>query len=160
MMLLAQDTAKSLIEDDTYYAMSLLKKGAFHSYVPQDIICCVCHSSLITDSITSSVRVFSCGHATHVHCEFGNGALGQDFNAGCPLCAPKKNKSTNEKVLQNGLIESHVSRDWSTNTRSLLHNLHEFDMGEKPYGLHQMSRVSYLHFAVVCDISKFHSIFH
>lgn len=77
----------------------------------------LCVLFLETDSSTSSVRVFSCGHATHVHCDFGNGALGEDFNAGCPLCTPRKNKSTNEKVLQNGLIESNVSRDWSANTK-------------------------------------------
>ncbi|KAE8671209.1 vacuolar protein sorting-associated protein 8-like protein isoform X3 [Hibiscus syriacus] len=60
------DTAKSLIEDDTFYTMSLLKKGASHGYAPRNLLCCICNSLLTKNSSSLRVPVFSCGHATHL----------------------------------------------------------------------------------------------
>ncbi|XP_010522886.1 PREDICTED: vacuolar protein sorting-associated protein 8 homolog isoform X2 [Tarenaya hassleriana] len=69
------DTAKSLIEDDTFYTMSLLKKGATHGYAPRSFLCCICNCPLNKNSSSTRVRVFNCGHATHLQCELlENGA--------------------------------------------------------------------------------------
>ncbi|KAJ6328871.1 hypothetical protein OIU77_010536 [Salix suchowensis] len=84
------DTAKSLIEDDTFYTMSLLKKGASHGYAPRSAVCCICNCPLAKNS-SFRIRVFSCGHATHLDCELENESSSRGHLSGCPVCMPKKN---------------------------------------------------------------------
>ncbi|EMS47517.1 Vacuolar protein sorting-associated protein 8-like protein [Triticum urartu] len=64
---LTMETAKSVIEDDSFYTLSLLKRGVCHGFAPQTFVCCVCNCSLSKEGAISAVRVFSCGHATHLH---------------------------------------------------------------------------------------------
>lgn len=143
-----QDTAKSLIEDDTYYTMSLLKKGACHAYSPRSGSCCICGSSFSKDSSAISIRVFNCGHATHLQCESheNEGSI-RDYSAGCPICTPKKKTSRargKSILLENGLVKNSLSRTQQPQGINTVHNIHESDVVELPYGLHQMSRVSKL----------------
>lgn len=143
---MCQDTAKSLIEDDTYYTMSLLKKGACHAYSPRSVSCCICGCSFSKDSSATGVRVFNCGHATHLQCEFQeNEGSNRDYSAGCPICMPKKKTSRARGktiILENGLVKNSLSRTQQAQGISTVLNIHESDVAELPYGLHQMSRVS------------------
>ncbi|KAJ0479069.1 putative transcription factor WD40-like family [Helianthus annuus] len=78
------DTARSLIEDDTYYTMTLLKRGASHGHGPQSLVCFICNCLVTKDSpSTTGIRVYSCGHASHLHCDPAS-------HTGCPICMPKK----------------------------------------------------------------------
>ncbi|KAJ8626194.1 hypothetical protein MRB53_019501 [Persea americana] len=142
------DTAKSLIEDDTYYTMSLLKKGACHAYSPRNGSCCICGSSFSKDSSAISIRVFNCGHATHLQCEFhDNEGSVRDYSAGCPICTPKKKTSRARGktiLLENGLVKNSLSRTQQPQGINAVHNIHESDVVELPYGLHQMSRFEIL----------------
>ncbi|XWS76812.1 hypothetical protein CRYUN_Cryun01aG0209500 [Craigia yunnanensis] len=112
------DTAKSLIEDDTFYTMSLLKNGASHGYAPRSLLCRICNSLLTKNSSSLCVRVFSCGHATHLQCELleneaSTEASTRGFSSGCPVCLPNKNtqKSINKSAFtENGLVRSLTSR--------------------------------------------------
>ncbi|XP_075494859.1 uncharacterized protein LOC142532445 [Primulina tabacum] len=84
------DIANDLIQDDTYYTMSLLRKGASHGYAPRNFVCCICNSLLAKNSV-SKVQVFSCGHAMHVHCEpEENEDSFKGTSAGCPICNSRK----------------------------------------------------------------------
>ncbi|PKA59981.1 hypothetical protein AXF42_Ash009665 [Apostasia shenzhenica] len=137
------DTAKSLIEDDTYYTMGLLKKGASHAFAPQNFICCICGLPL-TKGSSSGVRLFSCGHATHLHCETEEiDLLSTNSATGCPVCLHKKNLRTKGKssVIENGLVNSSLSTSWHTLQSSSIQHSHEIDAIDKSYGLQQMSRV-------------------
>ncbi|GMI98953.1 vacuolar protein sorting 8 [Hibiscus trionum] len=140
------DTAKSLIEDDTFYTMSLLKKGASHGYSPRSLLCCICNSLLPKNSSSFRVRVFSCGHATHLHCELlENEASTRGLASGCPVCLPKKNtqKSRNKSALtENGLVNSFPS-EHPPAQGSTLHP-HENDALDNSHGLRQISRFEIL----------------
>ncbi|CAA6655878.1 unnamed protein product [Spirodela intermedia] len=129
-------TAKSLIEDDTFYTLNLLRKGASHAYAPQSLVCCLCGCSLAKVSSSSSIRVFNCGHATHLHCEpQENGAVNRDSPAGCPICMPKRKPvhPRGKSVLtENRLIKNPRSR--TTKGVSSVYHLHEPDTSEKPHG--------------------------
>ncbi|KAI4341368.1 hypothetical protein MLD38_026099 [Melastoma candidum] len=107
------DSAKSLIEDDTYYTMSLLKKGASHGFSPRSLFCCICNCLLTKNSSSSTVRIFSCGHATHVQCEnLEIEAPGMGSLLGCPICLPKKKiQKANKSVhREDGLVGEPSSR--------------------------------------------------
>lgn len=135
------DTAKTLIEDDTFYTMNLLRKGASHAYAPQDSLCCVCGCSLTRGLSTSGVRVFNCGHSTHLHCE-ENETSNKTSLAGCPICAPKKNPSTRSKsvLVENGQLKHGSSSSQIQGNSSV----HEPDLIERTYGLQKMSRFEIL----------------
>ncbi|PSS23502.1 Vacuolar protein sorting-associated protein [Actinidia chinensis var. chinensis] len=139
------DTAKSLIEDDTFYTMSLLKKGASHGYSPRSLLCCLCNCLLTKNSSSSSIRVFNCGHATHLHCELQENDMSHGESAGCPVCMPKKKgqKSRSKTVLaENGLLsKSRLRPQQGHGTISLYP--HENDAFEN-YGYQQISRFDIL----------------
>ncbi|KAK1273312.1 hypothetical protein QJS04_geneDACA010854 [Acorus gramineus] len=140
-------TAKSLIEDDTFYTMSLLKKGASHAYAPQSFICCLCSCSLTKSSSNIGIRVFNCGHAAHLHCELQeNEILSSESLAGCPICIPQKKTVRGKAVLvENGLVKDSLSRPHSVHgVTTMQYHLHDSDAAEKSYGLHQMSRFEIL----------------
>ncbi|KAG6667166.1 vacuolar protein sorting-associated protein 8 homolog isoform X1 [Carya illinoinensis] len=141
------DTAKSLIEDDTFYTMSLLKKGASHAYAPRSFVCCICNLLLTKNSSSFSIRVFNCGHATHIQCEVpDNEASGRGASSGCPICMPKKKsqKARSKSILpENGLVSKFSSRPQQSHGTSILHR-HESDASESPYGLQQISRFEIL----------------
>lgn len=137
-----QDTAKTLIEDDTYYTMNLLRKGASHAYAPQDSSCCVCGCSLTKGLSTSGVRVFNCGHSTHLHCE-ENEPSNKASLAGCPVCIPKKNPSARSKSV---LVENGQLKHGSSSSPILGNSsVHDPDPIERTYGLQKMSRVCIVH---------------
>ena len=140
-----QDTAKSLIEDDTYYTMSLLMKGASHGYAPRSLVCCICSSLLAKNSLDSSIQVYSCGHATHLHCQLeGNRASFSGTLVGCPICTPgsKARKSSGmHKLAENGLVSSSPSSMKQPRSTPLLH-LHDPEFGDNSFGSHP-SRVCY-----------------
>ncbi|XP_068669658.1 uncharacterized protein [Aristolochia californica] len=147
------DTAKSLIEDDTFYTMSLLRKGASHGYAPQSFTCCICGSILSKDASTSSIRVFGCGHASHLRCEYlENGVLDKESFLGCPICMPKKknvrgkNKST---LVDIGQGKSSLPGTHLTHGNIAVQHVHEPELVEKPYGLQHMSR-----FEILNSLSK------
>ncbi|KAL8227488.1 hypothetical protein R6Q57_015072 [Mikania cordata] len=92
------DTARSLLEDDTYYTMTLLKKGASHGHGPRSLVCFICNCLVTKD--TNGIRVYNCGHASHLHCELAS-------HSGCPICMPKKNGTRsrgNSALAENGLV--------------------------------------------------------
>ncbi|XP_073114052.1 uncharacterized protein [Elaeis guineensis] len=138
------DTAKSLIEDDTFYTLSLLKKGASHAYAPQDFTCCICGCPLIKDSSSLGIRVFNCGHSTHLHCESENESHNSESSVACSLCLTKKNEHGQSKsvLVQNGLVK--YSTSGSQPSQGTVQHLHELDIAEKSYGLQQMSRFEIL----------------
>ncbi|KAK9093770.1 hypothetical protein Scep_025239 [Stephania cephalantha] len=139
------DTAKSLIEDDTYYTMSLLKKGASHGYAPQNLVCCICGSFLT--KTYSSIRLFNCGHATHLQCEFQESEVSNGESVGCPVCMPKKKaqRSRNKSVISgNGLVKNSFVRRQQTQGTSAIQHIYESDLSEKSYGVQQISRFEML----------------
>ncbi|CAN6466278.1 unnamed protein product [Victoria cruziana] len=140
------DTAKILIEDDTYYIMSLLKKGASHAYALQSCSCCVCGSLLTKEPPTSGVHLFHCGHAVHVQCEVGGSDSNKD-SVECPICMPKKNPSrarSKSILVEDGLVKNSPSRSQHRQGSLPIQPLHESDLIERPYGLQQMSRFDIL----------------
>lgn len=87
--------------------MSLLKKGASHGFSPRTLFCCICNCLLTKNSSSSTVRIFSCGHATHVQCELvENEAPGMGSSSGCPVCLPKKKgqKASKSVHREDGLV--------------------------------------------------------
>lgn len=138
-----QDTAKSLIEDDTFYTMSVLKKGASHGYAPRSLFCCICNCLLTKNSSSFRIRVFNCGHATHIQCELLENESSRVSSSGCPLCMPKKNtqRSRNKSVVaENGLV-SKISSRTQPASGTTLHS-HEGDTLENSYGIQLLSRVN------------------
>ncbi|GKU87858.1 hypothetical protein SLEP1_g2191 [Rubroshorea leprosula] len=138
------DTAKSLIEDDTFYTMSVLKKGASHGYAPRSLLCCICNSLLFKNS-SIQIRIFSCGHATHLQCELENEASTNGSSSGCPICMPKKNtqRSRNKSAfVENGLVTKFPSKPLPPQGMTLYQ--HESDALENSYGLQQISRYEIL----------------
>ena len=132
-----------MIEDDTFYTMSLLKKGASHGYAPRSQICCICNGLLAKNPSSSSIRVFNCGHATHLQCELlENGASSVSSSSGCPVCMPNKKsqKSRNKSILsENGLVKKSSSRPQQTHGTTVFP--HDIDSSDYAYGLQQVSRV-------------------
>ncbi|CAN6969695.1 unnamed protein product, partial [Brassica rapa subsp. trilocularis] len=114
------DTAKSLIEEDTFYTMSLLKKGASHGYAPRSLLCCICNCPLTKTFSTLRVRVFNCGHATHLQCEVSESETSSSSSSGCPVCMTKKTTQSSSKgksfYLDYGLIST-VSSSTGTSQR-------------------------------------------
>lgn len=140
------DTAKSLIEDDTFYTMSVLKKEASHGYAPRSLLCCICNCLLTKNSSSFQIRVFNCGHATHIQCELLENESSSKTNlSGCPLCMPKKNtqRSRNKTVLaENGLVSKFSSRPQQS-LGTTLHS-HESDTSDNSNGIQQLSRFEIL----------------
>ncbi|KAK4743512.1 hypothetical protein SAY87_001513 [Trapa incisa] len=142
------DTAKSLIEDDTFYSMSILRKGASHGYAPRSQLCCICNGSLTKNSLGSGIRIFSCGHATHAHCEsIDSGASSKDISSSCPVCMPKKSEKSRSKsyIGENGLVRKssprHSKSEGTTNAVSVHEN---HDSMDSSYGTQQISRYDLL----------------
>ncbi|XP_008229220.1 PREDICTED: vacuolar protein sorting-associated protein 8 homolog [Prunus mume] len=139
------DTAKSLIEDDTFYTMSILKKGASHGYAPRSQICCIC-DCLLDKNSSSYIRIFNCGHATHLQCEvLENGTSSSSSSSGCPVCMPKKKseRSKNKSVLpEKSLVKGFSSRTQQIHGTTV--HPHESNASENTYGLHQISRFEML----------------
>lgn len=125
--------------------MSLLKKGASHAYAPRSFVCCICNCLLTKNSSSFSIRVFNCGHATHIQCEAPEyeASGGRGASSGCPICMPKKKsqKARSKSILpENGLVSKFSSRPQQSHGTSLSHR-YESDASENPYGLQQISRV-------------------
>ncbi|PQQ16057.1 vacuolar protein sorting-associated protein 8 homolog [Prunus yedoensis var. nudiflora] len=139
------DTAKSLIEDDTFYTMSILKKGASHGYAPRSQICCIC-DCLLDKNSSSYIRIFNCGHATHLQCEvLENGTSSSSSSSGCPVCMPKKKsqRSRNKSVLpEKSLVKGFSSRTQQIHGTTV--HPHESNASDNTYGLHQISRFEML----------------
>lgn len=138
------DTAKNLIEDDTYYNISMLKKGASHAYAPASSYCCKCGRALDKESFGSSICIFHCGHATHFQCETQDPKTpSKDSSAGCPICIPKKRSSARNKMTavkdKNAKVPSNTKQIQALSAKS-----YENAMTERPYGLHQQSRFELL----------------
>ncbi|PIN18586.1 hypothetical protein CDL12_08740 [Handroanthus impetiginosus] len=142
------DTAKSLIEDDTYYTMSLLRKGASHGYAPRSLVCCICNSRLAKNSSDSSIQLFSCGHAMHHDCELQeNGASFRGTSVGCPICNPRKKsqRSSGKSMLtENGPVSRSSSRMQQARGTPALHP-HDHEIADNTYGLQPPSRFELLH---------------
>ncbi|KAF7077699.1 hypothetical protein CFC21_082223 [Triticum aestivum] len=150
------ETAKSVIEDDSFYTLSLLKRGVCHGFAPQTFVCCVCNCSLSKEGAISAVRVFSCGHATHLHCESEQSkSSNKDFKDGCPVCLSMSDTQARNKspiIAENGLpkypvVEHEVPYG--------VHHNHETDHVERSRGLHQMSR-----FEILNNLQKGQKSFH
>ncbi|PNT65776.1 hypothetical protein BRADI_3g02497v3 [Brachypodium distachyon] len=150
------ETAKSVIEDDSFYTLSLLKRGVCHGFAPQTFVCCVCNCSLSKEGAISAVRVFSCGHATHLHCESEQSkSSNRDSKDGCPVCLSTSNTQARNKssiISENGLtrysvVENEVSHG--------IHHVHETDHAERSRGLQHMSR-----FEILNNLQKAHKTFH
>ncbi|PPR88490.1 hypothetical protein GOBAR_AA32197 [Gossypium barbadense] len=102
---------------------------------------------LLTKTTSSfRVRVFSCGHATHIQCELlENESSTRGLSSGCPVCLPKKNthKSRSKTALtENGLVSSLPSRSQPAQGSTL--HPHENDALDNSYGLQQISRFEIL----------------
>ncbi|XP_057778554.1 uncharacterized protein LOC130997300 [Salvia miltiorrhiza] len=140
------DTAKSLIEDDTYYTMSLLRKGASHGYSPRSLVCCICGSLLAKNSLDSTIQVYSCGHATHLHCQLQEDRTSFSGTlVGCPICTPgrKTQRSSGMHTLaENGLVSS-IPSSMQQRSTPLLH-LHDHECGDNSFSPHP-SRFELLH---------------
>ncbi|CAH8335200.1 unnamed protein product [Eruca vesicaria subsp. sativa] len=140
------DTAKSLIEEDTFYTMSLLKKGASHGYAPRSLLCCICNCPLTKTFSTLRVRVFNCGHATHLQCEVSESeASSSSSSSGCPVCMTKKTTQSSSKgksfYLDYGLIST-VSSSTGTSQRTSSYS-HENEMMDHSHS-QQISRFEML----------------
>ncbi|KAK4406643.1 hypothetical protein Sango_0670800 [Sesamum angolense] len=142
------DAAKSLIEDDTYYTMSLLRKGASHGYAPRSLVCCICNSFVTKNSADSSIQVFSCGHTMHLHCELQeNGASFRGTVSGCPVCIPRKKaqrSSSKSTLAENGLVSRSSSRTQQARGSPALYP-HDHESADNSYSLHPPSRFELLH---------------
>ncbi|XP_050385748.1 uncharacterized protein LOC126802206 [Argentina anserina] len=138
------DTAKSLIEDDTFYTMSILKKGASHGYAPRNQKCCIC-DCLLDKNSSSYIRIFNCGHATHLKCEASEfETSSRSSSSGCPVCMPKKKSqsSKNKSVVEESLVKEFSSRPQHTHKANV--HLHESNASENSYGIQQISRFEML----------------
>ncbi|XP_062218041.1 uncharacterized protein LOC133918267 [Phragmites australis] len=149
------ETAKSVIEDDSFYTLSVLKRGVCHGFAPQTFACCICNCSLSKEGAMSAIRLFSCGHATHLHCESEQSrSSNRESKDGCPIClstssAQARNKSPiseNELVNYSG-AENEVSHG--------IHHIHEADHAERSRGLQHMSR-----YEILNNLQKAQKTFH
>ncbi|CAM0947372.1 unnamed protein product [Alopecurus aequalis] len=150
------ETAKSVIEDDSFYSLSVLKRGVCHGLAPQTFVCCVCNCSLSKEGAISAVRVFSCGHATHLQCESEQStSSNKDSKDGCPICLSTSNTQAQNKspiISENGLskypvVENEVSYG--------IHHNQETEHVERSRGLQQMSR-----FEMLNNLQKAQKSFH
>ena len=109
------------------------------------------------NSSNFSIRVFNCGHATHLQCEVPeNEASSKGASSGCPVCMPKKksHKARNKSILaENGLVSKFSSRSQQSHGTNILHP-HESDALENFYGLQQISRVN-IDFIIIIIIFSF-----
>ncbi|XP_004514922.1 uncharacterized protein [Cicer arietinum] len=142
------DAAKSLIEDDTFYTMSLLKKGASHGFAPRSSVCCICNCLLTKNSVTTGIRIFNCGHAIHLQCEVSEiESSSKGSSSGCPVCMPNQTpqKSRNKSIItENGLVNKSSSRRQHPHHGSTIHH-HDNDLSENTYGgQQQISRFEIL----------------
>ncbi|KAL3830545.1 hypothetical protein ACJIZ3_019347 [Penstemon smallii] len=140
------DTAKNLIEDDTYYTMSLLTKGATHGYAPRSLVCCICNS-LTRSSSDFSIQLFSCGHAMHPGCEVQeNGASSMGTSTGCPICTPRKKvqKSSGKSVFGDHGSERQSSSKTQQARGTPAFNPHDHDISDNSYCLRPASRFEVL----------------
>ncbi|KAK8969694.1 hypothetical protein KSP40_PGU002021 [Platanthera guangdongensis] len=141
------DTAKSLLEDDTFYTMSVLKYGALHAFAPRNLICCICGLPLTKGSSSSGIRVFNCGHAVHLHCESGeNEPYSTNSAVGCPICQHRKNPRGKGKsaLFENGLVDNLGLSTRHNQENSSLRRLHETDLMDKSHTRQKMSRFDIL----------------
>ncbi|KAI4328979.1 hypothetical protein L6164_021289 [Bauhinia variegata] len=140
------DAAKSLIESDTFYTMSLLKKGASHGYAPRSLACCICNGILTKNSSSSGIRVFNCGHASHLQCEALESESSRSGSiSGCPICMPNKKsqQSRNKSVIaEDGLVKKFLSR--RHDPHGSINHSNESDLSENMYGSQQISRFDIL----------------
>lgn len=147
------DTAKSLIEDDTFSSLSLLKRGASHGFAPRNLLCCICNCPLTKDFSASSIQIFSCGHAMHLQCEPQESEASFRGNStGCPICMPRKNSEklrSKSMLVENGLVKS-ISKSHQTNGMTGLYP-HENDGFDNSYGLQSISR-----FDLLLNLQKSH----
>lgn len=143
-----QETAKSVIEDDSFYTLSLLKRGVCHGFAPQTFVCCICNCSLSKEGAISAVRLFSCGHATHLQCESEQSrSSNRESKDGCPVCLSTSNTQARNKspMFENGLAKySGAEHEPSRG----IHQIHEVDHAERSRGLQHMSRV-------ICQMDAF-----
>uniref|UniRef100_A0A803KZV0 RING-type domain-containing protein n=1 Tax=Chenopodium quinoa TaxID=63459 RepID=A0A803KZV0_CHEQI len=128
------DTAKCLIEDDTFYTMSLLKKDASKGYAPRSLQCSICNCSFKSSS-NSGIRVFNCGHATHIQCDVQeNATSSQSSSGGCPICVHKKKiRKAKGKMAELGLVSASPSTSRRAQGTSILHP-RELDVFENSTG--------------------------
>ncbi|MED6196096.1 hypothetical protein PIB30_044080 [Stylosanthes scabra] len=126
--------------------MSLLKKGASHGYAPRTIVCCICNGLLTKNSTSSGIRIFNCGHASHLHCEgLEIESSRKGSSSGCPVCMPsqKPQQSRNKSaIVENGLISRFSTRRQSPHGSAI--HPHESDLAENAYGHQQISRFEIL----------------
>ncbi|KAJ4795229.1 Vacuolar protein sorting-associated protein 8-like protein [Rhynchospora pubera] len=123
------DTAKSVIEDDTFYTLSLLKKGVSHAFAPQNLTCCICNSSLHKMDSNPKVRLYSCGHTTHFTCESEDQhAYKPSKEHVCPVCLPKKTITAHE---ENALVGLYASNSKQQNGEVGVQRVYEADSLER-----------------------------
>ncbi|KAH9613347.1 hypothetical protein KSS87_008185 [Heliosperma pusillum] len=139
------DTAKCLIEDDTFYTMSTLRKGASKGYAPRSLLCCICNTSFSKSPSRSGIRMFSCGHAIHLQCELQeSGTSTQSSSHVCPVCVIKKRShKAKGKVVEQGLVSTSPYRPWRPQGAAILHS-HELDAFENLTSSHPISRFEML----------------
>ncbi|CAD6252061.1 unnamed protein product [Miscanthus lutarioriparius] len=149
------ETAKSVIEDDSFYTLSLLKRGVCHGFAPETFVCCICNCSLSKEGAISAVRLFSCGHATHLQCESGQTrSSNRESKEGCPVCLSMSDTQARSKspMFENGLMKySGAEHEVSHG----IHQIHEVDHAERSRGLQQMSR-----YEILNNLQKAQKSFH
>ncbi|CAN6226951.1 unnamed protein product [Urochloa humidicola] len=149
------ETAKSVIEDDSFYTLSLLKRGVCHGFAPQTFVCCICNCSLSKEGAISAIRLFSCGHATHLQCESEQSrSSNRESKDGCPVCLSTSNTQARNKspMFDNGLVKySGAELEGSHGT----HQTHEVDHAERSRGLQYMSR-----YEILSNLQKEQKPFH
>ena len=136
-----QETAKSVIEDDSFYTLSLLKRGVCHGFAPQTFVCCICNCSLSKEGAISAIRLFSCGHATHLQCESEQSrSSSRESKDGCPVCLSTSNTQAQNRspMVDNGLVKFSGAQHEVSHG---IHQTHEVDHAERSRGLQHMSRV-------------------
>ncbi|KAK4744670.1 hypothetical protein SAY87_010982 [Trapa incisa] len=138
----------TLIEDDTFYSMSILKKGASHGYAPRSQLCCICNGSLTKNYPCSCICIFSCGHDTHAHCEsIESRASSKDISSSCPVCMHKKSEKSRNRSYLGGnrpvrkSSSRHSKREGTTNAVGRRDN---HDPMDSSYGTPQISRYDLL----------------
>lgn len=124
--------------------MSLLKKGASKGYAPRSLQCCICNCSFKSTS-SSGIRVYNCGHASHLQCDVQeNVTSSHSSSGGCPICVHKKKVQKGKgKMVEQGLVNaSPPSTLRRAHGTSFLHP-HELDAFEN-FTAPQISRVRVL----------------
>ncbi|XP_051145472.1 uncharacterized protein LOC127261257 [Andrographis paniculata] len=141
-------TAKSLVEDDTYYIMNLLRKGASHGYALHSLTCCVCNSVFTKNASDPGIQVFSCGHALHLGCELPDSDISfKGTIVECPICVPRK------KAQRSGGKSTHIDNGLLSRSGVRIHQArgspglypHDYEGADSSYGSHQSSRFELLH---------------